>query len=115
MYFGHVIIKKSIKILRSIKRDTSQFAESQTSLGRQDIWALPMTTEVFGICVRGLASAVQLLVHPLTVMPAEFMDLFRQLSEFYELYDCRISVTSLAEVYMDHFTAHFTRLRGYVC
>lgn len=110
-YFGHVVIKNGIKIARSIKRDTSQFSESQTSMDRQHIWALPTTMEAFRICVRGFASAMHLLVHPSAVTPAELMDLFREIAEFYELYDCRVSVMSLAEVFKDHLTAYFTRLR----
>lgn len=39
------------------------------------------------------------------------MDLFRQLREFYEVYDYRASVASLVEVYKEHIKAHFTRLR----
>lgn len=55
-YFGHVLIKKGIKVACFIKRDTSLFAESQTSMDRQEIWTLPTTMEAFGICARGLAS-----------------------------------------------------------
>lgn len=39
---------------------------------------------------------MQLLVYPSAVTPAELMAIFRQLSEFYEILDCRFSVTSLA-------------------
>lgn len=41
--------------------------------------------EAFGICVKGLASAMKLLVNPSEITAAELMDLFRQLAEFYEL------------------------------
>lgn len=51
-------------------------------MDRQDIWALNTTIESFGICARGLASAIQLLVHPSAVTQAELMDLYRQLTEF---------------------------------
>lgn len=69
--------------------------------------------ESFDICVRGLTSATQLLVHPSVINPAELMDLFHKLAEFYELFDCRISIATLVDVYKDHLTAHFTRLRTY--
>lgn len=100
-YFGHTVIKNGIKIARSIKRDTSHFAESQMSMDRQDLWALPTTMESLGICVRGLADAVELLIHPSAMTPAEVMDLYRQLGAYYERFDCRLSVTSLAEVFTD--------------
>lgn len=61
----------------------------------------------------GLDSAAPLLVHPSAITPAELMDLFRKLAEFYELYDCRISIASLVEIYKDHVTADFTRLSTY--
>lgn len=112
-YLGHLVIKNGVKVGRSIKRDTSQFTDSETSMERQDLWALPTSMESFVICVSGLASAAKLLVHPSTTTPAELMDLFRQLGEFYEIYDCRVSVTSFVEVYKDHITAKFTRLRKF--
>lgn len=80
-------------------------------MNRQEIWELPTTMESFGICARGLDSSVQLLAHPSAVTPAELMDLCRQIAKFYELFHCPISVTFLAEIYKDHITAHFTRLR----
>lgn len=79
-------------------------------MNRQDIWALPTSMESFGICVGGLASSVHLLVHPSAITPADLMDLFGQNGEFDEVYDCRVSVTSLVEVYEDKITAHFTRM-----
>lgn len=103
-----------MKVARSIKLDTSQFADSQTSMGWQNIWALPTTMKSFVICVRGLASAVQLLVPTSPVTPLEYMYLYSQLAEFYELLDCRIPVTSLAKIYKNHITAYFTRLRLHV-
>lgn len=39
------------------------------------------------------------------------MDLYSQLADFYEVFDCRIYVTSLTEICKDDITAHFTRLR----
>lgn len=82
-------------------------------MDRQDLWALPTSMESFGICVRGLALAAQLLLHPSAVKPAELMDLFRKLGEFYEVYYCGASVASLVEVYTKHITPHFTRLRQF--
>lgn len=57
-YFGHVIIKISIKLERFLKRDMSQFGYLHTSVDRQDVWAMPTTMETFGICANGLESAV---------------------------------------------------------
>lgn len=54
--------------------------------------------EALGICSSGLASAAQLLSYTLAVETAEIMDIFLQFVGFYELYDCLISVTLLAEV-----------------
>lgn len=58
-----------------------------------------------------LPSAAQLLVPQSAITPAELMDLFIQLRELYDIYDCRVLVASLVEVYKDDITAHFTRLR----
>lgn len=69
--------------------------------------------EAFDICARGLDTAVKRLVHHSAVTPAKFIDLLRQLAKFHIPYDCRILVTSLAERYNDHITAHFTHLRRY--
>lgn len=41
------------------------------------------------------------------------MDLFCKLAELYELYDCCVAVASLVEIYKDHVTAQFTRLRTF--
>lgn len=112
-YFGHTVIQNGVKIARSIKRDTSHLAESQMFMDRQEVWALPTTMESFGICIRGLADAVELLINPSPVTAAELMDLFRKLFSYYERLDCHISFTSIAEVFTDHITAHFTRLRCY--
>lgn len=109
-YFGHLVIKNSIKVALSVKRDTSQFADAQKSMVRQDIWALPTKMGAFGICVRDLASTTQLLVHPSEITPAELMDQFRKLGKFYELLDCRTSVALLV-IFKIHVTAHFARLR----
>lgn len=81
-YFGHDVIKNGIKIFRSIKGDTSKFADSQTSMDRQDIWALTTTMEEFGICVRVLESAVEMIMHPSAVAPVKLMDLYLQLAKF---------------------------------
>lgn len=80
-------------------------------MDRQDVWALPTSMESFEICVRGLASATELLVHPSELKKAEIMDLFRHLAELYEAYDCRVSVASLVEIFHDHLTAYVTRFR----
>lgn len=114
VYFGHVIIKNGIKVCGSVKRDTSQLADSQTSMYQQDLWALPTSMESFIICVRGLASATQLLVHPTAVMTVYITDLFRQLGEFHEVYDCRTSVASLMEVYTEQMTAQVMSLHKFV-
>lgn len=55
--------------------------------------------------VSGLASAMQLMVYPSAIKHAKLMDLFRQLAEFYELYDCRVSFMSLEEIFKDHLKA----------
>lgn len=41
------------------------------------------------------------------------MGLFRLLGEFYDVFDCRVSVNSLFEVYKDQITTYFTRLRNF--
>lgn len=48
-YFGDVAIMNDVKMARSVKRDTSQYADAQMSMERQDIWALPTTMKSFGI------------------------------------------------------------------
>lgn len=108
-YYGHVPIKNGVKVACSIKMDMLQFADFQKFTERQDLWALPMYIQSFVICVRGLASGAQILVHALAVILAQFRDLFRQLDEFYEFYDCRASVASMVEVYKEHIMAQFTR------
>lgn len=110
-FFGHIVIKNGIKIPRSMKRDASKFADIQTSMDLQDLLALPNTKKSFSICVRLLASTTELLVHPSTITPAELMELFCNLAELYELYDRRVSVASLVNLYKDHVTEQFTRLR----
>lgn len=97
-YFGNLVIKNVVKVARSINVDTLQFTDSQTSMVLQDLCALPASIESFGICVRGFASTTQLLVHPFVITPAKIMDLFRQVGEFYKIYNCRVSVESLVEV-----------------
>lgn len=69
--------------------------------------------KALGICARGLAKAVELLIHPSAITPAEIMDLFWKLGTLYEELYCRMSVTSLAKVFKDHLSAHFARLRRY--
>lgn len=66
--------------------------------------------EAFSICVGGMASATQLLIHPSDIAPTELMDLFRKLAKNYELYYYRSSLASMIEVYKYHMTAQFTRL-----
>lgn len=45
--------------------------------GQKGHTGLHKSMEAFGICARGLATAVQFLVHPLAVIPEELMDLLR--------------------------------------
>lgn len=96
-----------------IKRGTSHFAESQTTVYRKDIWTRPTSMEAFGIFARWLPDAIDQLVHPSAIMAAEVMDRFRRLGSFYEPYQYRLSVTSLQEIYKNYLTAQFTRLRRY--
>lgn len=70
------MIKNNLNIARSIKRDTTQFVESQTSMDCQDIWTLPTTMDAFGICACVLSTAVQLSVHPSAVTLAELIEFF---------------------------------------
>lgn len=111
VYFGHLVYNNVIKTPPSIKKDSSHFSEAHTSFDRQDLWALPPTMEDFGICVLGFASAVELLVHPSTITAAEVMDLFRKIAEHYERFDCRLTIATIVDVFYDHVTTYFTRLR----
>lgn len=112
-FFGHVVIRNGIKVARTVKKDASNFAESQTSTDRQDVWALPTSMESLGICVRGLAHAIELLVHPSAITAAEVTDLFRKLPSIYDKFDCTTSVSTLAEIFKDHLASQFARLRRF--
>lgn len=70
--------------------------------------------EVFGIFVRGFTSAIELLVHPSAIIAAELVYLFRQIAEHYERLDCHLTVFTIVQVFHDHITPHFTRLRQYI-
>lgn len=85
--FGHIVIRNGIKVTRTIKKDASHFPDSQISMDRQEFWALPTTMEALGICVRGLARAVELLIHPSAITAAEMYDLFRKIGSLYEEFD----------------------------
>lgn len=84
-YLGHVVTKNGITIAHYTKPETLQFSESHTFMDRLDILVLPINMEAFGICVRGLTSAIHLLVHPSAITTTELMELFWQLTAFYEL------------------------------
>lgn len=93
-----------------MKRDKSQFADVQTSTGRQVLSALPNTMKALVICTCSLSSSTHSLVRTSSITPGEVMDVLHMKAEFYGLYDCRVSVVSLMEIYKDHVIAPFTRL-----
>lgn len=70
--------------------------------------------EAFGFCMRRLVSAVELLVHPSVVPAAEIIDLYCKISEHYERFDCRLTISAMLDVFHNHMTAYFTRLRQYI-
>lgn len=86
-YFGHLVYKNGFRTPRTVKKDSSQFSEEQSSFDRQDLWVLPPTMEAFEICVRDFAYTIELLVHPSAITAAEIMDLFRKIAEHYERFD----------------------------
>lgn len=114
IYFGHMVFKNGINMPCSFKKDSLHFVEAHTFFDRQDLCGLPQSMETFGICVRGFASELKLLLHPFVITEAEIMDLFRKIYEYYERFDCRLTISAMVEVFYDQVKTYFTRIGHYI-
>lgn len=63
-FFGPIVAKNSELVSKTIKKEANQFTESTFTQERQDHWAKLSSMESFRVAARGLALAVEQLVHP---------------------------------------------------
>lgn len=63
-YFSHVTVKNGTRVARSVKREGGKPEDPKYSPERQDVWANLNIIEAFTIAARGLAAAVDELLHP---------------------------------------------------
>lgn len=70
--------------------------------------------ENFGIAALGLASAIDLLVHPSIITKGEVMDLFMTTACLYEEFDAQLHVQAAVQIFKEGITVFYTLLRAYL-
>lgn len=113
-FFGPMVAKKGEMISKTIKEVTNQLTEATYTQERQDLWAKLHIMENFGIAARGLAMAIDLLVHPSIITKGEVMEWFLRTVTLYDEYDAQLQVQAAIKIFKDGITLYYTRVRSYL-
>lgn len=114
VFFGPMVVKNGELVNKTIKKEANQFSEATFTQERQDQWAKIDNMDNFGIAARGMALAVDLLVHPFILTKEQVMGWFLTTACIYEEYDAQLHVQAAAQIFKEGITLYYSRVRAYL-
>lgn len=103
-FFGLLIPKNGEMVRKTIKKEASSFSEESFTLERQDLWTKLESMDKFGIADRGLAGAVELMVHPSILTKREVMEWIMTTVCLFEEYDAQLFVQDAVHMFKEGVT-----------
>lgn len=75
-FFGLMVDKNGEMVRKTIKKEAKQYSKATQIQERQEIWEKIDSKKNFGIAARGLALAMDLLMHPSIITKGKVMEWF---------------------------------------